>query len=226
MEVENKPTRMERMRERIANGIYIIGEWICRRADTVFGVTYPSQMEPPKTREPIEQERCSHIPIVISGSGMYLAESARDVDLMCQGCGQVWNVQFKAGSDVATIKPIYKVDKIIVREDEERELEEDRVRTGKTEQMADHAHKVWARWAEYMLDNLTPENTEKWRNQIATPYSELSEEDKEKDREIFYEWVTEYTRHIPEPDPQGEGNIGSEGKSHTQENNPATKNRD
>jgi len=206
----NKPTRMRRMREGIANGIYGIGEWICRRGDRVYGITYPSQMEPPKTREPIELANCCHIPIVISGSGMYLAESARDVDLMCQDCGQVWNVQFKAESDVATIQPIYIADKIIVREDEERELEEDRVRVAKIEQMADLAHKVWARWAGYMLDNMDTDNIEKWRSQINTPYSELSEEDKEKDREIFYEWVTEYTRYIPEPDTQGEEDIGSE----------------
>lgn len=210
------------MRERIANVIYGIGEWTCRRGDRVYGITYPSEMGPPKTREPTELANCCHIPIVISGSGMYLAESARDVDLMCQECGQVWNVQFKAGSDVAKIEPIYIADKIIVREDEERELEEDRIRVAKTEQMADHAHKVWARWAEYMLHNHTPENIEKWRNQIDTPYSELSEEDKEKDREIFREWVTEYTRHIPEPDSQGEGNIGSEEDSHIREINPAT----
>lgn len=216
-----KPTRIVRMRERIANVIYGIGEWTCRRGDRVYGITYPSEMGPPKTREPVELANCCHIPIVISGSGMYLAESARDINLnlMCQCCGQVWAVQFKAGSDVATINPAYRVDKIIVREDEERELKEDRVRVAKTEQMADFARKVWARCAGYMLDNLTTENAEKWRNQIATPYSKLSEEDKEKDREIFREWLTEYTRYIPEPDSQGEENIGREGENSTHESN-------
>jgi hypothetical protein len=226
METETELTRMRRMRERIANVIYGIGEWICRRADRVLGITYPSsRMEPPKTREPIELANCCHIPIVISGSGMYLSESARDVDLMCKACGQVWNVQFKAGSDVAKIEPIYKVDKIIVRSDDEEMVPtEDLIKhLAKTEQMSTHAHKVWARWAEYMLDNLTPENTEKWRNQIATPYSELSEEDKEKDRAIYYGWMAEYTKYL-RPDTQGEEDIGREGKdNNTQETNQATK---
>lgn len=218
MEETNKLTRMRRVRERMAYLIYGIGEWICRRADRVYGIRYPSG--PPKTREPIELANCCHIPIVIAGSGMYLAESARDVDLMCKDCGQVWNVQFKAESDVATIKPIYIVDKILVRpDDEEMVLVEGLTENlAKTEQMADHAHEVWTRWAEYMLDNLTPENIGRWRNQIGTLYSELSEEDKEKDRKIYYEWVSKYTMHL-RPDPQGEGDIGREGENSTQESN-------
>lgn len=110
-----KPTRIVRMRELIANRIYGIGEWTCRRADTVFGITYPS--EPPKTRDTTEIEHCSHIPIVISGSGMYLPESARDVDLICKDCGQIWNIQLKAGSSEATIRPLHKADTVIVREE-------------------------------------------------------------------------------------------------------------
>lgn len=117
MEDITKPTRMKRMRERIANGIYGIGEWTCRRADRVLGMTYPSEMEPPKTRETMELKHCSHIPIVIAGSGMYLPDSARDVDLMCKDCGQLWNVQLKAGSNEATIRPFHKADSIIVREE-------------------------------------------------------------------------------------------------------------
>lgn len=54
------------------------------------------------------------------------------------------------------------------------------------EQMRERAaaleHEQWAHWAAYMLDNLTPENIERWRRQIKTPYSELSENEKESDR--------------------------------------------
>ena len=51
------------------------------------------------------------------------------------------------------------------------------------EKLADLEHEQWAHWTEYMLNNLTDENIARWNRQIATPYSELSEEDKEKDRE-------------------------------------------
>ena len=51
------------------------------------------------------------------------------------------------------------------------------------EQMAELEHIQWAHWTAYMLDNLTPENVERWKRQIKTPYSELSEKEKESDRE-------------------------------------------
>ena len=51
------------------------------------------------------------------------------------------------------------------------------------ERLADLEHEQWAHWTRYMLDNLTPENTERWRRQIDTPYADLSEQEKESDRE-------------------------------------------
>lgn len=51
------------------------------------------------------------------------------------------------------------------------------------EQLAKLEHEQWSHWAEHMLDNMTPENIEKWKRQIATPYADLTEEEKEKDRE-------------------------------------------
>jgi hypothetical protein len=50
------------------------------------------------------------------------------------------------------------------------------------EQLAELEHQQWAHWTKYMLDNLTPENIERWRRQIDTPYSDLSEAEKESDR--------------------------------------------
>jgi hypothetical protein len=43
-------------------------------------------------------------------------------------------------------------------------------------------HDIWAKWYIYQRDNSTPENIARWEKQSVTQYSELSEEDKEKDR--------------------------------------------
>jgi hypothetical protein len=53
----------------------------------------------------------------------------------------------------------------------------------KRERLAALEHNQWTHWTRYMLDNLTPENIERWRRQIATPYAELSEREKESDRQ-------------------------------------------
>jgi hypothetical protein len=50
------------------------------------------------------------------------------------------------------------------------------------EQLAELEHQQWAHWTRYLLDNLTPENIERWRRQIDTPYSKLSEAEKDSDR--------------------------------------------
>jgi hypothetical protein len=51
------------------------------------------------------------------------------------------------------------------------------------EKLAELEHQQWAHWTQYMLDNLTPENIERWRKQIETPYAELSESEKLSDRQ-------------------------------------------
>lgn len=55
--------------------------------------------------------------------------------------------------------------------------------TNPVEALADLEHQQWAHWTRYMLDNLTPENIERWRRQIDTPYSDLTEKEKDSDRE-------------------------------------------
>jgi len=50
------------------------------------------------------------------------------------------------------------------------------------EKIAELEHKQWAHWTKYMLDNLTPDNIKRWRNQIDTPYSNLTELEKDSDR--------------------------------------------
>lgn len=51
------------------------------------------------------------------------------------------------------------------------------------ERLAALEHEQWAHWTTYFFDNLSEENIGRWRNQTYTPYSKLSEEEKESDRE-------------------------------------------
>lgn len=51
------------------------------------------------------------------------------------------------------------------------------------EKLAEIEHEQWAHWTKYMLDNLTEENISRWRRQIKTKYCELSEKEKDSDRE-------------------------------------------
>jgi len=53
---------------------------------------------------------------------------------------------------------------------------------GFREKLAELEHIQWAHWTEYMLDNMTPENIDRWRNQIKTAYKDLSEKEKDSDR--------------------------------------------
>jgi len=50
------------------------------------------------------------------------------------------------------------------------------------EALAVLAHEQWSGWTEYMLDNMDDVHIAGWRRQIATPYAELSEREKESDR--------------------------------------------
>ena len=54
---------------------------------------------------------------------------------------------------------------------------------GKLEALAALEHDQWAHWTKYMLDHLTPENIIRWKKQIDTPYEDLSEKEKDSDRE-------------------------------------------
>jgi hypothetical protein len=50
------------------------------------------------------------------------------------------------------------------------------------EDLAALEHYQWAKAVAYVLDNMSPENLERWKRQIATPYAELSEQEKDSDR--------------------------------------------
>lgn len=51
------------------------------------------------------------------------------------------------------------------------------------EKLAALEHDQWAHWTRYMLNNLTTQNIEHWKKQIETPYSKLTEKEKNSDRE-------------------------------------------
>ena len=64
--------------------------------------------------------------------------------------------------------------KIIVSENRKKKI---------IEELSDLEHDQWAHWTEYMLDNNDAENHKRWRRQIATDYEDLTEEEKDGDRE-------------------------------------------
>lgn len=51
------------------------------------------------------------------------------------------------------------------------------------ERLAELEHIRWALWTEHMLDNMDEVHVANWRRQIATPYADLSEKEKDSDRE-------------------------------------------
>ena len=63
------------------------------------------------------------------------------------------------------------------------------------EALAALEHEQWAAWARHLLDNLTPENVARWRRQIDTPYDQLSEAEKDRDRE----WADRVLRLLGRP---------------------------
>lgn len=65
------------------------------------------------------------------------------------------------------------------------------------EKLAELEHKQWAHWTKYMLDNLTEENIRRWRKQIETSYSKLSQKEKESDREWARKVIGELSHRYP-----------------------------
>lgn len=50
------------------------------------------------------------------------------------------------------------------------------------ERLAEQAHRSWSGWARYMIDHWSPESVARWERQIATPYADLTEQEKQSDR--------------------------------------------
>ena len=62
------------------------------------------------------------------------------------------------------------------------------------EELAAVQHEIWSHWMKYLFDQCDEEDTDsgwtipldkvwRWSRQMTTPYSELSEQEKENDRE-------------------------------------------
>lgn len=51
------------------------------------------------------------------------------------------------------------------------------------EELSALEHEQWAHWTKFMLGNMTDFNRTRWEKQIETSYSELSNKEKESDRE-------------------------------------------
>ena len=66
------------------------------------------------------------------------------------------------------------------------------------EKGADLEHNRWARWYRWQRDNSTPENIERWNVQAETPYSELSETEKESDRKETRQYLSLISRVLEE----------------------------
>ena len=50
------------------------------------------------------------------------------------------------------------------------------------EKLADLEHQQWRHWTGYMILKWSVKNCRKWSKQILTPYSELTEKEKDSDR--------------------------------------------
>uniref|UniRef100_A0A6M3LT77 Uncharacterized protein n=1 Tax=viral metagenome TaxID=1070528 RepID=A0A6M3LT77_9ZZZZ len=59
------------------------------------------------------------------------------------------------------------------------------IRHHKVEQLAALEHEQWAEWAKSLIANeaLSTERCERWQRLIETPYKDLTEEEKDQDRE-------------------------------------------
>ena len=81
------------------------------------------------------------------------------------------------------------------------------------EELADLEHQQWASWTDYFLNNIVDKKdglirldlVNRWRKQIKTPYKDLSEKEKDSDREwadkslkIFNRWKKQFIEEILE----------------------------
>lgn len=66
------------------------------------------------------------------------------------------------------------------------------------EQFAELEHRQWAHWYKYMRDNMDDDNLERWDRQADTPYSELTEKEKDSDRKWADQVLQVIDKHLNE----------------------------
>jgi len=84
------------------------------------------------------------------------------------------------------------------------------------EELSDLEHAQWMSWAKDIAktEKITPERLKRWKEDMFIPYSELSEEDKDKDREIAMMVLRLILKHYeltPKESPVGESISGGLG---------------
>lgn len=70
------------------------------------------------------------------------------------------------------------------------------------EAVAEQAHVAWSGWTRWMIDVWSPEAVARWERQIATPYADLSESEKESDRKEARAYLAAIDRASVAPRPQ------------------------
>jgi hypothetical protein len=150
-------------------------EWI--KAQYVIARAYDGELlvidAPDELKGTLEGYLCednyfSNLGIIPAEKGLYLVDCEIYYDdgtcYLGEAADQEWVVRCKKATMLANYKGnVYDIDNLI-------------------EKLAALEHEQWAHWTRYMLDNLTPENIQRWRRQIETPYEDLSEKEKESDR--------------------------------------------
>jgi len=64
------------------------------------------------------------------------------------------------------------------------------------EKLAALEHAFWSQVARTALDDMTPERIARWHELVDTPYDELSEDMKQKDRDQVLAYLEVLSRHL------------------------------
>ncbi len=93
--------------------------------------------------------------------------------------------ELKSGDDAkdAFVVPIEDALKMKLAFDHGKILQDYKGYLDLRENIAALEHEQWSHWIEHMLTNSTKESIQRWRKQISTPYANLTEKEKNSDRE-------------------------------------------